>query len=267
MGVKWWNKYVVMLLLITFLLLGYLSDFPASQKSVMTPVEIQRVIDGDTFSYNDSKFRLMGINTPERGEYYYGEARAFLEGFVGKSGVFLFVSLDKYDRNLGYLFVDGLMVNNELLKRGMASTYYYDTDSYTSGLLVSELFAQNNNLGIWQLSNDYCSKCVFISSINNGAKMDDCKAGVESVTFSNDCAHSCSVYGWSVKDSATHKYVFSNLTISSYSNITLLSGKGEDFDNFFFWNNFDFCSSVWNDDGDTVYLRDSAGLLVDFYRY
>ena len=40
---------------------------------------VERVIDGDTIIINNKSIRLLGINSPERGEYYYAEAKAFLE--------------------------------------------------------------------------------------------------------------------------------------------------------------------------------------------
>src|SRR3989344_2735987 len=45
-------------------------------------VFIERVIDGDTIVSNGTSIRLLGINTPERGEKYYEEAKSFLEARV-----------------------------------------------------------------------------------------------------------------------------------------------------------------------------------------
>src|SRR3989338_634297 len=40
---------------------------------------VNRVIDGDTIESNKTSIRLLGINTPEKGEEFYLEAKAFLE--------------------------------------------------------------------------------------------------------------------------------------------------------------------------------------------
>ena len=40
-------------------------------------VIVERVIDGDTVIINNESVRLLGINSPERGEFYYEEAKNF----------------------------------------------------------------------------------------------------------------------------------------------------------------------------------------------
>ena len=40
---------------------------------------VERVIDGDTIVVNGTTVRLLGINCPEKGERYYGEAKEYLE--------------------------------------------------------------------------------------------------------------------------------------------------------------------------------------------
>ena len=70
---------------------------------------IQRVIDGDTIVTNASEHvRLLGINTPEKGEFMYDEAKGFLESLVLNKTVTLeFVKnkYDKYNRTLAVLVV------------------------------------------------------------------------------------------------------------------------------------------------------------------
>ena len=43
---------------------------------------VRRVIDGDTIVAESRSIRLLGINTPERGEEYYLEAKEFLEDYL-----------------------------------------------------------------------------------------------------------------------------------------------------------------------------------------
>ena len=46
-------------------------------------VVVDRIIDGDTFeSLDNIVYRLIGINTPERGEYGYEEATKFLSSII-----------------------------------------------------------------------------------------------------------------------------------------------------------------------------------------
>ena len=41
-------------------------------------VKINRIIDGDTVKTNETSIRLLGINSPEKKEQYYQEAKDFL---------------------------------------------------------------------------------------------------------------------------------------------------------------------------------------------
>ena len=105
-----------------------------------------RVIDGDTIKIRigegsePENVRLIGINTPERGEPGYKEARAFVVRLCHDKDVrieFDRVVRDRYKRLLGYIFAPGpdggpdIFVNAELLKTGHAKYYgYFSTDRY-----------------------------------------------------------------------------------------------------------------------------------------
>lgn len=264
------KKQLFFLLIFTFLLLGYSLKDNSSSKPLTKVLFIDRVIDGDTLEANGSKFRLLGINTPEKNEEYYQEAKDYLSGFAGNYSVFEFYGEDKYGRNLGYLHFGDLLVNNELVLRGLASSYYYGDDDYKALILSSEKLAINNNLGIWKRSNNSCSSCFIISDFENGAGLDDCSAGVEFLQLSNICDYSCNINDWLLKDdTSSHIHTFSNISVKSRDSITIFSGEGKDdySKNEFFFGNKGSCSSVWNDDGDSIFLRDENGGLVIFYRY
>lgn len=101
-------------------------------------VAVERVIDGDTvvmaidlgnkITWRDS-FRLMGIDTPERGQPGYASATAYLAGLigVGLSRVTTHKP-DKYGRWLADLFIetDGgeLHVNRLMVVEGYAKEYF-----------------------------------------------------------------------------------------------------------------------------------------------
>src|SRR3989344_5970003 len=72
---------------------------------------VSRVIDGDTIEVligeKKESVRLLGINTPERGEVLYEEAKKFLEELSLNKSVRLEFGRDKYDRynrTLAYVF-------------------------------------------------------------------------------------------------------------------------------------------------------------------
>jgi endonuclease YncB( thermonuclease family) len=97
-------------------------------------VLVTRVVDGDTVELgNGESVRVVGIDTPERGECGYDEAAANLERLVLGRQVRLRVSdedRDHYGRLLRYLDVDGLDAGLEQIKEGLAVARYDSRDGY-----------------------------------------------------------------------------------------------------------------------------------------
>ncbi|MDD3819484.1 MAG: thermonuclease family protein, partial [Actinomycetota bacterium] len=86
---------------------------------------VKEVIDGDTIILSDGRrVRLIGINTPEHGMYFYEEAKEALEMIVLGKKVFLEKDVsekDQYGRLLRYVYTGDLSVNMEMVKRGFAN--------------------------------------------------------------------------------------------------------------------------------------------------
>lgn len=66
--------------------------------------------------------------------------------------------------------------------------------------------------------------------------------------------------GWTVKDVAGHKYTFGTFCLSGYASVYLYSGKGTNTTTRRYWGSG---WHIWNNTGDTAYLRNSAGTLMD----
>lgn len=99
-------------------------------------VTVKRVIDGDTFrAAKVGKIRLMGIDTPELGrdgkpaQPGAEKAKEALQKLIMGKRVRLEYDgqrLDKYGRILAYVYTaEGLMVNEELLRLGLAEPIRY----------------------------------------------------------------------------------------------------------------------------------------------
>ena len=101
-------------------------------------VVVNRVIDGDTtemtvdlgfgMSLND-KFRLYGIDTPEKKQVGNKEATEYLRGMIeGKPVTIEYMKQDKYGRRLANIFVvqDGKIVNvnQSMIQNGHAKSYF-----------------------------------------------------------------------------------------------------------------------------------------------
>ena len=95
-------------------------------------VKIIRVIDGDTVvAEGIGRVRLIGIDTPEKGENGYEEAKKFMEDTIGGKEVLLSVDVlglkdkhrDKYDRALAYVEIDGHDLGEQIIERGLGTVY------------------------------------------------------------------------------------------------------------------------------------------------
>lgn len=95
---------------------------------------VVEVIDGDTVDLgNGERVRLVGIDTPERGECGYEKAADALSALVLDREVELVRSdedRDQYDRLLRYVDVDGVDAGLELVRRGLAVARYDSRDGY-----------------------------------------------------------------------------------------------------------------------------------------
>ena len=103
-----------------------------------------RVIDGDTIRCDidgeSESIRLIGINTPEKGEPGWKEARDFVKELCLDKDIrieFDVEQRDRYKRLLGYVFSrDGgsgkeFFVNKELLRAGHAKYFgFFNMDRY-----------------------------------------------------------------------------------------------------------------------------------------
>lgn len=100
-------------------------------------VRCLRVIDGDTFEgdlmlepfgivLKNQRFRLLGIDTPERGEPLYREARDMTAKLIEKKNVSVIVQdKDSFGRWLSEVTLYGRdeSLNEILLKEGLAAVY------------------------------------------------------------------------------------------------------------------------------------------------
>jgi hypothetical protein len=187
---------------------------------------------------------MLGINTPEKDEPDYELGKNYLPQFLGKQIKIerTIEDKDKYTRLLRYVFYQDVLLNEEILKNGWAHFYAYNDDKYDSRLLNAEENARNSNLGIWEKSKDVCAHCILLVKLNE-------KDPGEYVLLKNNCDFDCNLNRWFVKDDASNKRIL-NFTIGAKKEYKI-----------------DYAGRVWNDAGDSFYLRDASGKLVLFYRY
>jgi len=116
-----------------------ISSNNSSQNTYEASGYCYHVVDGDTIDVEGlGRIRLVGVNTPERGQPGYQEAKDFVEEMCLGKTVHLDIDdakkYDKYGRILAIVYVDGMNLNAELLKRGYAEIMYIppsEFDPYT----------------------------------------------------------------------------------------------------------------------------------------
>ena len=127
-------------------------------------VSLVNCIDGDTAIFmEDGKsytYRFLGINTPEvlKTIEEYGKEASNYTCSKLKSSKNIYVSYektsthkDKYNRRLVWVYVDDDLLQELLLKKGLASVQYiYTKLTYLNRLYKAEDYAKNNKLNIYK---------------------------------------------------------------------------------------------------------------------
>ena len=114
---------------------------------------VVKIADGDTLTLLTSsneqvKIRLAGIDTPERKQPFGNRAKQAISSLAFQKHALIEVEAkDRYGRTVGVVFVDGLNVNAELVKQGMAWVYRKYTDDKRLYALESE--AKQAKRGLW----------------------------------------------------------------------------------------------------------------------
>jgi len=86
---------------------------------------VTKVVDGDTLDINGTRIRLAIVDTPERGQPGYDKAKNFVESLcLGKKGELDVDSGqrrgDRYGREVGVVYCDGVNVNAKIMANKMA---------------------------------------------------------------------------------------------------------------------------------------------------
>ena len=92
------------------------------------------IVDGDTINTDGQSIRILGYDTPERGECGYDEAGEFLADLLATGTVSLVADsgddTDRYGRLLRHVLVDGKPVGLSMIEAGKANARYDALDGY-----------------------------------------------------------------------------------------------------------------------------------------
>jgi len=128
----------------------------AQESRTADTASVERVLDGDTYVLSGGQHvRLIGLDTPEKGEPFADIARAFADSLLcGKTVRIELDRLrnDRYDRLLGYVYLDTIFVNELLIRKGLARVYQFkENRRYSARLISAQKEARKRKAGIWSL--------------------------------------------------------------------------------------------------------------------
>jgi micrococcal nuclease len=222
---------------------------------ILDSAQVVRVIDGDTLELASGEHvRLLHINTPEKEEYCYAEAKERLTELVLNKTIWLerdMQSTDKYNRSLRYIYLSNdsvKSVNQQMIEEGFAVVYILLPNTrYKDGFFESEEIAIKNKQGcLWQNSSKW-QGCIKVQELKT------CKDGDYAV-LKNDC-DDIMVDGWLLRNQGRDNYLL-NGTFAENSTIKIIR-EG--------WETTHEC--IWSDWSSTLFLFDSGHEFVLRYHY
>ncbi|MFZ6005801.1 MAG: lamin tail domain-containing protein [Actinomycetota bacterium] len=238
---------------------------------------VVEVVDGDTLDVrlpdgSTDRVRVLGVNAPEDGECFSTEAAAELERLALGEEVVLVVDetdRDQYDRLLRYVELAGDDVGAALVTGGFAVVRVSEPDvARAADLRDREEEARGAQRGLWSPSacgppSGQAGRLAIVG-LRLDADGDDAKnLNDEWVEVQNTGASAVLLTGWVVRDeSSSHRFSFPDgFTLAPGATVRIRSGCGTASDSELFW-----CTSgsaIWNNGGDTAFLLDPAGNIVD----
>ena len=190
------------ILLVLFL---YNVFFPEQEqqpsRSGLIPVELVKVIDGDTikinYEGNEQNVRYLLIDTPETnhprlGKQPFGEEAKERNRELINSGKLeiefdIGERIDKYGRLLAYIYVDGVSVQEKLLEEGLARVaYVYPPNTrHLDAYEIAQDKAKKASVGIWNIE-DYATDRGF-GSANYPVEKSETKPLTEATEYFKNC--------------------------------------------------------------------------------
>ena len=171
----YFDKKALAILAATTLIAGSVA---VAKREVSAGETVTQVLDGDSFKIGskDQTVRFLSLDSPET-KYCYGEeAKENLEKkILGKKVILKELQTDRYGRIMALVYQDGELINEYLIKNGLALHLWDNTNEKTKKILESaNNFARENRLGIFSPK---CyqieppdSKCTIKGSVNPATK-------------------------------------------------------------------------------------------------
>lgn len=115
---------------------------------------VTHIVDGDTFDIaTGERVRMIGIDTPERGKYFYKESSGYLAGLIDGKQVVLVKDVsetDRYGRILRHVYYDDVWINEQMIKDGFAKFVTFPPDvMHVDVFSNAQESAREQKRGLW----------------------------------------------------------------------------------------------------------------------
>lgn len=144
---------------------SYAALRPSDAGYIVTPASPVRVVDGDTAHFSvtypsphEEVVRFLGVDTPEAGSCYAGDATGYTSSFVSEGPVSLVCESssgdyhrDGYGRALCYVYSADMTrsLNEELLRGGYAAGFFAYPFEFRAQYTAMEAGASSGLVGLW----------------------------------------------------------------------------------------------------------------------
>jgi endonuclease YncB( thermonuclease family) len=222
---------------------------------------VSQVLDGDTCQLADGRHvRYLGIDAPEKGDPLAEDATQIHNRLVGGKTVRLELGRPNRDRDgrlLAYVFLDKKLINAELVRLGCAHIRRPVSAKYHKLLLEAQDEARAAGHGIWTNAAQVKLFVAKVSARSGPGTTADLNA--EFIVLENRGDRALNMTGWTVADEANHRYLVPNFVLPAGGRVTLHTGVGKNTATELFWGSR---NPIWNDSGDSIFVKDASGQLV-----
>lgn len=232
---------------------------------------VARVDDGDSgvvaTDASDVHVRLMGVNAPEQDECHYEESSEKLAALILYQSVDLeVISTDQFDRTLAYVWLEDVLVNEDLVSDGftIATTPPEEGDPHGGSLIAAEEAAFLSRAGLWSVtacgSRDPIPEIIIDAA---GSRFDP--SGPDDEVLADEwvalrSTETVEVAGWTIRDeSSEHRCHLAPGTVVTVEDRLIVTSVDECWD--------PGGSPVWNNRGDMILVLDDEGTVVARHRY
>jgi micrococcal nuclease len=171
---------------------------------------------------------------------------------------------DQYDRYLCYVTFESTDVNAQLIKKGYARVYTFESFTKKDEYLELETEAIRNSTGLWSCSSKQTG--LAIVEVHYDAKGNDAEyLNDEYLVVINNAEQAIDFTGWRITDSQSNSFDFPiGFYLAPNKSLTIYTGSGTNMSTALYLHHD---MPLWNNDGDTVIIIDNKGKTRATYTY